>query len=769
MPLPMETSPYQTNRLGPREDLLLAMHQAERLLILGEPGAGKTVALQRLAWELCGASEPAIPIFLALAGYSGGPLTAWVRDSLESTGHLQLESDAALHALLQSGTLRCFLLGDGLDELDPAHRDAAVAALTEWMEIYPHHPVILSSRPRSPVWRRLRDAMERVMILAHLSNEQIRTTLAAYLGRLGVTIHDALTPRQRLMARTPLNLWLMAEAGKASEPIPDTIAGLYHTFAMRKLRADLGVGEDVEITPPLNWRALADLAHTMGARRHCTPEAAVRIAARSLGGNTVLADAVIETCVRQGLLAVRQGLLAGRQQSSTLRRDERPQKSKTGKVLSGPKEKTLAFAPHPMMQAYFAARALHTVTDQEWSLNRWQRLKRKVKWLLTGQKSGLPALAADDVWWDPFVQLAGLTDRPDRLIEDVMHGNPWLALRCTEEAHRITRETLEAIQTRAVWHLDSEQVTDRRRAVATLSHITLSRRRKAETVQPLLSAAADSDPEVAGLAVQTLVALGEDVRAQTLALARQPDHALHRAGLAYLTEILGIAVVWVPPGPFLMGSELAQDPQAYSDELHRHRVTLPGYWIGRYPVTVAQFRIFLAETGRGDAGHRLSGPDTHPMRLVAWHEARAYCRWLSERTGWSVTLPSEAEWEKAARGTDGRLYPWGNAPPNATLCNAGNRWGDTTPVGTYSPQGDSPYGCADMAGNVWEWTRSLYRDYPYNPDDGRENPESSGGWVLRGGAFSTLRAYVRCAYRFGVDPNDRYLDYGGFRIVVTPS
>ena len=97
------------------------------------------------------------------------------------------------------------------------------------------------------------------------------------------------------------------------------------------------------------------------------------------------------------------------------------------------------------------------------------------------------------------------------------------------------------------------------------------------------------------------------------------------------------------------------------------------------------------------------GKDHHPVVNVSWEDARSFCQWANQVTGQALCLPTEAEWEKAARGTDGQIYPWGNQPPEDKLCNFGMNILDTTSVGSYSPQGDSPYGCADMAGNVWEW------------------------------------------------------------------
>ena len=134
-----------------------------------------------------------------------------------------------------------------------------------------------------------------------------------------------------------------------------------------------------------------------------------------------------------------------------------------------------------------------------------------------------------------------------------------------------------------------------------------------------------------------------------------------------------------------------------------------------------------------------------------------------------MRLPAEAEWEKAARGAYGNEWPWGNEFDPNKCSSAEGRKGGTTPVGAYSSVGgDSPYLCADMVGNVWEWTHTLLNQYPYDAKDGREDEASRGRRILRGGSFYYDRDRSRCAYRLNNIPDDRNNSFG-FRLVVSPS
>ena len=297
---------------------------------------------------------------------------------------------------------------------------------------------------------------------------------------------------------------------------------------------------------------------------------------------------------------------------------------------------------------------------------------------------------------------------------------------------------------------------------------------------------------------QSLVARERVLAGDTLAILGDPR-----------PEVSGVDAMQfchVPPGAFLLGSG-EDDTLSWDGEKPQHECSIPyGYWLARFPITVAQFRLFLEQTGTqpGDPDC-LNGPANHPVVWVSWHEAVEFCRWLTNRwqaegflpADWKVSLPSEAEWEKAARGgleipvkpliqllplkneplplkandRPSRVYPWGGRDADPEKMNfSGTGVLRTSAVGSF-PGGATPYGNEEMSGNVWEWTRSLWGGYPYPPTgpqrQQREDLKADGRRVLRGGSFGSSQSFVRCAYRHYSVPGDRN-HYYGFRIVLSP-
>lgn len=231
-------------------------------------------------------------------------------------------------------------------------------------------------------------------------------------------------------------------------------------------------------------------------------------------------------------------------------------------------------------------------------------------------------------------------------------------------------------------------------------------------------------------------------------------------------------MIFIPAGEFLMGSDPAEDVLARDDEQPQHRLYLPAYYIAKTPLSNDQYLAFVQATECQPPDHWRGGkPPTgqgdHPVTWITWRDAVAYCDWLADATGRPYSLPSEAEWEKAAswdaETEQKRIYPWGGEWDAARCSTSESDIGNTTPVGAY-PEGASAYGLLDMAGNVWEWTRSLYRTYLYNATDGREGLGPTGRRILRGGSFVNTRILARCSYRPGYYP-DRLRSYG-FRVVL---
>lgn len=232
-----------------------------------------------------------------------------------------------------------------------------------------------------------------------------------------------------------------------------------------------------------------------------------------------------------------------------------------------------------------------------------------------------------------------------------------------------------------------------------------------------------------------------------------------------------------------MGSNPLLDPMAFENERwsearRQGTVDLPAFYMSRYETTLAQFQSFVDATGYNTAQLPQAEDSSLPASGVSWTDALAYARWLEKemmtsnvtppelrnllQSGWRLTLPDEAEWEKAARGAESRIFPWGN---QARKDRANYSSSGPLPIGSFSCP-ECPYGLRDMSGNVWEWTRSPYQPYPFTVDDDFENLSDDALWVMRGGSFNDAENNVRAAVRGAADPAARR-PFIGFRLVIT--
>jgi len=241
-----------------------------------------------------------------------------------------------------------------------------------------------------------------------------------------------------------------------------------------------------------------------------------------------------------------------------------------------------------------------------------------------------------------------------------------------------------------------------------------------------------------------------------------------QAGSTETSPADGMVQVYVPEGSFIMGSDTGR-----SDEQPAHSVTLSAYWIDRTEVTNAMYALCV-EAGQCEEPFHTDSPtrglyygdatyDNHPVIWLQWAQANAYCTWAGRR------LPTEAEWEYAARGDDGRTYPWGDALPSCDLTNHRGCVDYPAEVGSY-PDGASPFGVLDMAGNVNEWVSDWYGSYPSGMVVDPQGPTSGDEYIMRGGSFAFIDIYLQSLIRrdsFGIT-GYAYAD-NGFRCAHSAS
>jgi hypothetical protein len=552
--LPLFASPYDDDTGRKREDLLKSIRLHPRLLVLGEPGMGKTVALERMVWETSQVSEPIVPIFVQMLYFQGTDLIELIRVALNETGRLKFDGVKSVRAFLHEN--KCSILLDGLNEVPGKQRDMVTGAIASLMREFPDHRYVVTSRSQDELWRKLRSAelINDAVVVQPINDSQAQGYLQAHLGKgKGQALFNRLDDSLKGLAHVPLLLKLIKDAGGGSDQLPRNRGELFDRYVMNKLLEREQKLELVE-PPDIKKKALAHLAFALQMEHQlsCDRTWAEKILAEN--GLGLKTETILKEALLHGLL-IQQAL---------------------------PDGQLLRFM-HQSVQEYFVALTLLSEVRLERDANILQSMSRRLG------NHNLTIWAKDSWWSESFVQLAGLVQDADWLARRIVVANPWLAWWCVQEGRDVPANTKEMIEARSIKLLQSQNVAQRRRAVQTLAQIKNER-----VLEPLLIAAGDDDQEVAGLGVRALLDNGDAVHPVARKVLLSDNKPAWRGALRFLKtqshypywaevsaqvyeDALGEPMVFVPASAFLMGGDKSKDPKAYNDELPQYSVTLPGY------------------------------------------------------------------------------------------------------------------------------------------------------------------------------------------------
>jgi formylglycine-generating enzyme required for sulfatase activity len=709
------------------------------LILLGEPGCGKTTALENLAYQL--ADEPdRLPVPLRLSEFRPGLtleefiVQGWAGST--QAGHWGAPELAAnLAGYLEAGRLLFFF--DALNEMPYEGYAERAQALRSFIDQWAARGNRFLVTCRVLDYGQELSGLQRVEVQP-LNDSQIKAFLQNELPETwptlwNVLIEGAADPQSKIqnppevrtakskiieLARNPYLLTMMIDIFAEDGQLGQNRAGLMSRFT----QILLGWAKDK--CAPAEWLEAETLRESLSVL-------AFEMQARAGSGAMVEMSKI-------------KAVLPERVQPDPLwpPRPAPPDQVLTlaasAHLIELPVDRSSMRFYHQLLQEYFAAQQLlkrlsTDLTGLE-KLWRWPWLETEMPlWVRPeGNHDPLPPPPPTG-WEETTILAAGLaTENDDQWVRSLLQVNPVLAGRCLYEGQaKVAKAT--------------------RRIVIDALLLTLAR------------------PEVA---LRVRIAAGET--------------------LGYLGDPRLGEMVTIPAGEFWMGD----DNSGYDNEKPRHKLFLPEYRIGQYPVTHAEYKRFIEAGGYKhkrwwtEAGWRKKEKprrqvrpwteprfwrDAHfnkpnqPVVGLSWYETMAYCHWLSAETGQRYRLPTEAEWEKAARGLDGRRYPWGNLFETGRLnVNEGEQVVEATiPVGIY-PTGDSPFGAFDCTGNVWEWGATQGgKRYPYDTTEdewARGYLEGENGRALRGGSWLNDRDLARCAFRGRDDPYYSDLNIG-FRVV----
>ncbi len=691
------------------DSLQEAVNKYPCVILLGDPGCGKTTAFENLAYQFSDQSDK-LPVPLHLSEFDSGMslenfiIQGW--GGLLEAGHWGAKELAAnIEEYLEAGKL--FLLFDALNEMPLEGYRERCLALRQFIDQRS------AQGNRFLVTCRILDYSEELTGLQRvevqpLSDDKIQHFLQNELPEKWQALWQTLTqsddsPHCLLeMARNPYLLTVMIDVFEEDSQLSQNRADLMQRFTQILLGwSKAKCPPDQWIDADVQYEALSVMAFEMQAR--------------SGFGTKVKTEQVKAVMPHQVMLDPNWP-------SQPTPPDQVLSLAASAKIIEMPVDRLTVRFYHQLLQEYFAAHQLIKQDPAKLAdLWRWPWLETEMPLWVRPENNYEPLPPPPTTGWEETTILAaGSTPENDtQLVQALLQINPVLAGRCLLQGQaRFNSATCQAV------------------------------------INHLLSTVAN--PEVA---LRVRIAAG-DV-------------------LGYLGDPRKGEMVVIPAGEFLMGEVREQ-----------HELFLPDYQLGKYPVANAEYERFIeaggyqnksfwTKAGWIEIGQNQNEPrywqderfnkPNQPAIGLSWYECVAYCRWLSAETGQLYRLPTEAEWEKGARGVDGRVYPWGSEFEASRLnARAGDQQVCTiTPVGIY-PTGTSPFGLFDCAGNVWEWCATRWKKpFPYdvNQDEWQADYlEGQNLRVLRGGSWNYKAEATRCSYRFKFQPYG-WTGRGSYRVV----
>ncbi|BBO91149.1 SUMF1/EgtB/PvdO family nonheme iron enzyme [Desulfosarcina ovata] len=742
----------------------------DRLVLLGDPGSGKTTVVNFLAHTMAraGVNEdsqaclsrllkagpwvhgPLLPIRIVLrevgawmTSGEGGQHTigAWIRKTLIDAG---LESLwPVFHEGLQDPSTPYLILLDGLDEVPADLREQLVRLIDDFSDTYQHNRFLVTCRIYAYVDPAYRLRRFRQTILAPFDDDQIDQFIQAWYDELAFQKRVSQTKADDLakglktaidrsdlktLAGRPLIMTVMALLHTSYGQLPEDRVELYQwavDLLFRRWKGHVGQGES-GLMAQLSMPQLK-MSDLMAGLYHVAFQA--HAGQGSVEGTADIAEEVLLKQLKPFL-----GDDWNRAEAFVQYVRER-----AGLLI---RHKTDAYTfPHRTFQEFMAACHLTGLKDYPHEAARLVRENA-------------------DLWRIVFVLAAGHAGRTQ--LGNAISAVGKLCLRSVSEVESIDA----AAFTRAVI------------AGEALLEIGLAAVRREEEGRILMDRV--KEWLVAAMTADDVLAARQRVYfGNFLVQLGDPRFDFEKEFLPYDRDL---GFIEIPAGSFVMGEDKKRHEVVSSSyaivmgkDKKRYEVVLSSYAMAKYPVTVAQYKAFAIDIGQqlSESWSRFNRLDNHPVVFVSWVDANTYCRWLTEKLehrGLRVTLPTEAQWERAARGLDALSYYWGYVEIDPEKANY-NKTGisSTSPVGCF-PKGKSEFGLFDLAGNVWEWCQDWYGDYPLSREDKVRDPigPSMGEYrVIRGGAWNSPDIYCQSVHREYGDPGAKYR-HVGFRLVCLP-